>query len=108
MAVENVDEVIAYLDDREMLNKVYVPKYLKVRLDDGRRVSAYGFVARREHRQYAGKLPVARAAQLIRQGRGPHGSGLEYVANTVRHLDNIGIHDDFLHRVLAAAWAGRG
>jgi cation transport protein ChaC len=108
VATENVDEVIAYLDDREMLNKVYVPKYLKVRLDDGRRVSAYGFVARRDHRQYAGKLPVARAAELIRQGRGPHGSGLEYVANTVRHLDDIGIHDDFLHRVLAAARAGRG
>ena len=108
VAVENVDEVIAYLDDREMLNKVYVPKYLKVRLDDGRRVSGYGFVARREHRQYAGKLPVARTAELIRQGRGPHGSGFEYVANTVRHLDDIGIHDDFLHRVLAAARAGRG
>lgn len=107
VAAENASEVIAYLDDREMLNKVYEPKYLNVRLDDGRTVSAYGFVARREHRQYAGKLPVARAAELICQGRGPRGSGLEYVANTVRHLDENGIHDDFLHRVLAAA-QGRG
>ena len=106
VAAENADDVMAYLDDREMLNKVYVPKFLKVRLDDGRAVPAYGFVARREHRQYAGKLPVERAAELIRQGWGPHGSGFEYVANTVRHLDENGIHDDFLHRVLAAAERG--
>ena len=108
VAAENTEAVMAYLDDREMLNKVYEPKFLSACLDDGRRVSAYAFAARREHRQYAGKLPVERAAELICQGQGPHGSGLEYVTNTVRHLDENGIHDDFLHRVLAAARAGRG
>lgn len=106
VAAENVDEVIAYLDEREMLHAVYDPKFLKVRLGDGRRVSAYGFVARRQHSQYAGKLPAERAAELIVQGRGPQGSGLEYVTKTVRHLDDNGIHDDFLHRVLAAAARG--
>jgi cation transport regulator ChaC len=50
-------------------------------------------------------LPVARAAKLIPQDLGPHGSGLECVANTVRHLDKSGIHDDFLPRVLAVARA---
>lgn len=100
------DAVMAYLHEREMINKVYIPKWLPVALP-GRTVTAYVFVADPEHRQYAGKLTLERAAELVLGGHGPKGSGVEYLANTVAHLDELGICDGPLHRVLDLVRAAR-
>ncbi len=105
VAAEKVDAVTAYLEKREQVTGVYVPKFLKVRLEDGQRVSAYVFLARRDHSQYAGKLPAGRAAELVVTGHGPSGSGLDYLRNTIAHLDEMGMCDGPLHRILALAEA---
>jgi cation transport protein ChaC len=39
-------------------------------------------------------------ARLIRQGVGLGGHNRDYLANTVRHLDELGIGDGPLHRLL--------
>lgn len=100
VAAADAEKVIAYLDEREMPNQVYVPTWLKTEIP-GRTVSAYGFVVRRDHVQYAGKLPTEKAVELILQGHGSGGPCLDYMRNTVRHLDELGISDGQLHRVLA-------
>ncbi len=84
---------------------MYAPKFLNVRLEDGQRVSAYVFLARRDHSQYAGRLPAERAAELVVTGHGPSGSGLDYLRNTIAHLDEMGIGDGPLHRIPALAEA---
>lgn len=103
VAREDARHVIAYLNEREMVNRVYTPRTLGVRLDDGRRVRAYAFTVRRDHAQYAGKLPLERAADVVRLGHGPRGSSLEYLENTVAHLDELGITGGPLHRILELA-----
>ncbi len=105
VAAENVDAVTAYLNGRELVTGVYAPKFVNVRLEDGQRVTAYVFLARRDHRQYAGKLPAERVAELVVKGRGLEGSGLDYLRNTIAHLDEMGIRDGPLHRILALAEA---
>ena len=100
---EDAGDVIAYLNQREMVNRVYVPRTLAARLDDGRRVRAYAYTVRRDHAQYAGKLPLERAVDLVRRGHGPGGSSLDYLENTVAHLDQLGITDGPLHRILELA-----
>jgi cation transport protein ChaC len=52
--------------------------------------------------QYARNLPLGRIVELIRQGRGQTGTSREYLENTVRHLDELGIPDKRLHEVLRA------
>jgi cation transport protein ChaC len=90
----------AMLDARELVTGVYLPRFLPVRLDDGRRVSAYAFVCDRSHRQYwAGATPEA--IRLIRQGSGCSGPARDYLASTVAHLTQMGIADGALHRLLA-------
>lgn len=103
IAPASVKETLAYLDEREQITKVYCPKVFKIRLDDRRVVRAYTFVARHDHEQYAGKLTPDQAACYIAQGHGQMGSSLEYVENTCRHLQQIGISDAALKDVLRRA-----
>jgi cation transport protein ChaC len=100
------ERVIAYLHEREMMHRVYDPSWLRVRLPD-RIVRAYAFVVCRDHPQYAGQLSPKRAVALILQGRGLQGACLDYVRNTVRHLDELGIADGPLHDLLRRAEAAR-
>jgi cation transport protein ChaC len=98
--------VCAYLHDREMVTNTYMPKFLKVRLDDGREVPAYTFIVRRDHRQYTGKLSEERIVELVLQGAGWEGTSAEYLANTVAHMDELGIPEGPLHKILERVQAG--
>ena len=50
-------------------------------------------------------LPPEQAATLVAQGAGAYGAALDYLRNVVRHLDEFGIDDCPLHRVLTLAEA---
>jgi len=99
VAEEKVGEVRRYLHEREMDNQVYRQLMCAVKLADGRRVRALCHVASRDNAQYAGPLPEPRIAALIRQGRGRGGTCRDYLFNTVRHLDELGLADGPLHRL---------
>lgn len=91
--------VKALLDSRELVTGVYIPRFVPVRLDDGRRVAAYAFICDRNHSQYwAGDM--TEAVRLIRQGAGQCGPARDYLASTVAHLAALGIPDGMLHRLL--------
>ncbi len=89
---EREAEVLAYLDEREMGTAVYERRRLPVATPRGR-VSAWCYVVRRDHVQYAGRLPPGQCLDLIRQGVGRSGCNAEYVINTVAHLEELGIID---------------
>ncbi len=93
-------EVAAYLHDRELVTGCYVPKQVTLRLAEGRRQQGIAYVADRTHYQYAGKLSDEQVAEIIRHAAGVVGSNREYLRNTVRHLDELGIGEGRLHRIL--------
>jgi cation transport protein ChaC len=95
--------VAEYLHRREMLTGVYEPRYVTVELASGKRAQAATFLADSRHAQYAGKLAPAKLVRIICEGHGSAGSNLDYLRNTVRHLDELGIADGPLHRLLAQA-----
>ena len=103
VAAGDIAEARSLLWQREMPNDVYEPKLLPVRLKAGDRVPALAFVARREHRQYVGDLKPEHAAALVVQGVGASGTALDYLRKVVVHLDDFGIADCPLHRVLELA-----
>ena len=92
-------KTIAKLFRREMLTGVYRPMWLAVRTPKGQ-VAALAFVANRDHKQFAGKLPERRVAAVLSCCEGSRGKGRDYLANTVGHLDELGINDGPLHRLL--------
>ena len=98
------DAVRRYLWKREIDNDgVYEEATRPIHLADGRVVPALVYLADRQHRQFAGKLPLARAVKLVRQGRGSTGSNLDYLRNTVAHLRELGLPDRTLEELAERA-----
>ncbi len=93
IAADKAAEVRAYLHEREMLHYVYDPKDVPARLPDGRKVRAHTYVVVRDSGRYAGKLSLEQSARFILQGVGISGANIEYLENTVRHFDELGIAD---------------
>ena len=94
-AVETMD----YLYERELITEVYIPRWVKVATPDGR-VAAASFVVDRAHEQYTGELALDATAELIRHGVGISGPGIEYLRNTVHHMEAHGLATGDLKRIL--------
>jgi cation transport protein ChaC len=101
---DDYDAVRRYLIHREIDNDgVYRETVRPLHLDDGRIVPSLVYLADRQHRQFAGKLPIETAVDLVRRGRGATGSNLDYVENTVRHLAELGLRDRALEELARRA-----
>jgi len=105
---------------REMLNHVYEPRFVPVTLRGetqagsrfkpgatGRRVHALAFVADPAHQQYVCELSLEQTARLVAQGHGERGRNIEYLAQTVEHMEVLGVRDAHLKRTLERAVALR-
>ncbi len=105
------DQVIEYLDARETPDiedsdlsiDVYRKKWATVRLADNgpdiKKVNAICYVADRRHPQYACDPDIEKQIKCILEGRGNRGTSLDYLANTIQHLDELGIADGPLHQI---------
>jgi len=102
------EETIAYLREREQVTTVYVEAYRDVRLADGsdRNVNALTYLADPDHPQYAGRLSPEEQLRIVRDSHGQAGANVEYVLNTVRHLEELGVHDDGLADLAARLLRG--
>jgi cation transport protein ChaC len=91
---------------REMVTGSYAPRWLEVE-SNGRRITALGFVVRRDHSQYAGHLTIDAQAGVIARACGAFGSSADYLERTRAALTGFGITDRYLDR-LAACVAAKG
>lgn len=95
------DAVVAYLNERELTGYAYRPAIVTVTLDGGQQLAAYTFVTDPSHPQYAGDLGPERSAELIMSAAGASGLNRDYLMNTLRHLEGLGVRDEDLHALLA-------
>jgi glutathione-specific gamma-glutamylcyclotransferase len=95
--------VLSYLRVRELVNGVYRESLSPMQLLDGshRTVRAITYIVERAHPSYAGVQSLARQAFMIRGARGLSGDNLDYLVNTVRHLQASGIRERALERLAA-------
>lgn len=84
---------------REMSGRlVYAARLLPVRTGYGS-LKALAFTALRSCPDYAGNLPLDKAAHLIVGAAGRRGTCRDYFENTVRHLEQLGLADRPLRRL---------
>ena len=95
---EALEEAFAHLWPREMSGGAYDFRPVELCVDAAP-VFAWAFTVRRDHLGYAGRLGIEETARLISQGVGGRGRCSEYLANTVRHLECLGLRDGPLHRI---------
>mgnify|MGYP003668291460 CR=1 FL=1 len=93
------EAALDYLWEREMITGVYHPLWKVCKTQQGE-VEALAFVVEPTHLQYTGRMTVEQTAKLICQGQGQRGSCREYLSNTNRHLEALGIHDRLLRHLL--------
>ena len=97
------DATREYLRAREQVTQVYREVYRPIALQDssGRKVDALCFLVDRKHQQYAGRLSIAEQAERVRNGHGQSGDNIDYVANTLRHLADMGLAEPSLEQVMS-------
>jgi cation transport protein ChaC len=97
----DVEGALEKLWAREMTRAVYRPRLVPV--DTGpARVLALAFVANREHGSYAGRLDLETIARTITACSGARGPNADYLFNTLRHLEALGITERRLNAVRSA------
>jgi cation transport protein ChaC len=91
-----------YLQQRELQTYAYraIPHPVQLQDGSGRRPLALCFIVNRASRQYAGRLPLATQADVVRHAEGATGCNLGYVLNTAQHLAELGIRDRNLERLI--------
>lgn len=86
------EDILDALWRREMSGGVYVPTWTEAETEAGK-VWALGFVANREHQNYAGQLPVEMSARIIATALGTRGTCHEYLSLLVEALEHHGLKD---------------
>lgn len=86
-------ETIFNLRARELDTDAYSEEMLPLSLADGRYVKAVGYVMRQDHEQYVGGLSLPEQAAIIARAVGGRGTNRDYLFNTTRHLQQIGVED---------------
>jgi glutathione-specific gamma-glutamylcyclotransferase len=94
--------VLAYLRERELVTHVYVETVLTATLDDGRSVDAVAYVVDRAHPQYVGVLSPEETLERVSGSVGLAGPNPDYVVNTARELERLGVTDPTLAWLAAA------
>jgi cation transport protein ChaC len=97
----DVQNAIANLWAREMSRFAYRPRLVPIEVE-GAKATALAFLANRAHESYAGRLEVDNAARTIAACSGAGGPNVDYLVNTLRHLDELGITEGRLHQLLEA------
>jgi cation transport protein ChaC len=65
-------------------------------------VEALTFVADPHHPSYAGRMTDEEVARRIACCAGARGPNLDYLANTLRHLEALGVRDAHVARIYRA------
>ncbi|OHV10626.1 hypothetical protein BH688_08915 [Kushneria phosphatilytica] len=92
---------------REMLTGAYEPRWVTLTSAE-RSFPGIAFVANAEHDRYIEGLEDHDIVHRLSTGKGVLGSCQEYLDNTVAHLRDLGIEDDYLESIQYAVHALRG
>jgi cation transport protein ChaC len=103
VTAREVPRTLRRLWRREMPRRTYAPRLVRVQLAEGRVVRALAFLADPAHPSYVRELDLHGRARLVAQGIGQRGPCIDYIQNTLEHMQCVGVRDPHLERVLHAA-----
>lgn len=93
-------EDIELLWRREMIAGTYVPRWMRAHTDDGP-VRAVAFVVNRAMPTYAGRLDDDTIIDVAMRAQGHYGPCRDYLVETARSLEKLGMADTRLSRLAA-------
>ena len=100
IAASQIDDETDILWRREMIGDGYRPRWVLAYAPEGP-VRAITFTVNRRHERYVADLSQGRTVRALATAQGTLGRARDYLHNTVVHLDELGITDGPMHRLLA-------
>lgn len=88
------EEVLEYLWRREMIRDAYIPRLVKVHMEQGVR-HALTFVVDTRHPQYVQNLSNEKMAAIVSRGCGNSGPNVDYFLDSLKKFEEFGIR---MHR----------
>ena len=100
LSAEGIEDNLGRLLRREIRTKpvVHSPRWVTVRTEEGP-LRAVAFVINRHSGRYVCGLSAEQTADVLAVAVGHWGSMAEYLHSTVKHLEDLGIHDRHLWRL---------
>ena len=92
VAASQTEPVLAMLRERELISSAYLERWLPVRLQDGRAVTALAYVIDPAHVQYC-RHDAETQAQMIARATGGRGANRDYLYQTADRLLQLGVAD---------------
>lgn len=86
-------ETLSGLRERELVSSAYLEAVVDITLSNGHQVTALTYIVDQDHVQYCGGMELEKQATIIAQATGGRGDNTEYLWNTSRHLEQLGIDD---------------
>jgi glutathione-specific gamma-glutamylcyclotransferase len=102
LPADQAETILRQLWLREMPTGVYEPRWLTCRTPHGS-VQALAFTLDRRHPAHTGRLDDERLLAVLRQARGRYGSTLDYLLRTAEQLQQLGIQDREIQRMVQLA-----
>lgn len=102
VARARADTELERLWAREMVTGVYDPRWLPCHTPQGK-VMGLAFTLSRRSPSYTGRLADDELIQILRMARGQFGTTLEYLCETARCLEERGMTDHELRRLVGLA-----
>lgn len=99
IAADRRDAVLDYIAEREMPEEIYSCRRVRVETREGP-LAAWTLVVNRDHALYVCDLAPEVMAARIAHASGGRGANRDYLEQTVRHMESLGIADGALHRLL--------
>lgn len=102
---------------REMITGAYVPEWVELQLDGGRKVFAIAFTANPSSTLHEGDSSPGTVGPIIARAAGPYGRNSEYLYSLAACLARIGARDEYVdelvtqtllasHQIAPALWSG--
>ncbi|MEM9796796.1 MAG: gamma-glutamylcyclotransferase [Pseudomonadota bacterium] len=91
---------IQSLRERELVSSAYHEQRLELDTQDGL-LGAVGYVMDTAHQQYVRDLTLEQQAAIISRAHGDRGPNIEYLLNTAKGLQDLGIEDPDLQYLVA-------
>jgi cation transport protein ChaC len=104
IAAQDFANVIAYLDQRELIYPVYrrVERMIHLTDTDPQPVQAITYLVDRQDPLYIGDLDSACLVTRVAHAAGVSGTSRAYLSDVIDHLRALQIHDEGLEQLLAA------
>lgn len=107
LSSKSIEKELLILWRREMLGKVYVPKWVRAETKEGY-VDAITFVIDRSTPAYTGKLNEDRIVSIALEASGHYGSCSDYLIETAKSLKHESIQDEKIFRLADKILARKG